>query len=384
MYATLNDIDVLGKRVIVRVDYNVPLKDGRVSNDKRIRETLPTIENLLRHGAKVILMSHLGRPDGKVVEEMRLAPVGEQLGKLLNRKIVLVNDCIGPAAEAAAHDLKEGQVLLLENLRFHPEEEADDLSFAEKLANLADIYVSDAFGTLHRAHASVEGITHFLPSAAGMLVEREIKMLSKVNNAERPFYAILGGVKVSDKIKVINNLLQKVDRLFIGGAMMCTFFLAKDYEMGKSKVEPAQVDLAKSLLANPKIVLPVDVLLDDGTVCKPDAVSKERACFDLGPETVAQWKKSLADAKTVVWNGPLGKFEEPQFAKATEAVAKALSELKATTIIGGGDSAAAIEKFGLEKQVSHVSTGGGASLEFFEGKVLPGIAALKRNYEKFF
>ncbi|MFH1409815.1 MAG: phosphoglycerate kinase [Nanoarchaeota archaeon] len=388
-YATLNDFNFSNKRVIVRVDYNVPLKDGQVANDKRIRATLPTLKFLLDQDARLILMSHLGRPDGKVVDSLRMDPVAKRLQELLKRKVIKMDDCIGPEVEAAAKNLKPGEVMLLENLRFHPEEEENNTEFAKKLASLAEYYVSEAFGTLHRAHASVAAITDYLPSAAGLLVSEELEMLSKLRSPEHPYYAILGGAKVSDKIKLIRSLLDKIDKLFIGGAMMCTFELAKGRAIGKSLVEPDQVELAKKLMKLPKLMLPIDGLLGDITGGNEKALHSELesvpddlAILDIGAETIASWKAALSDAKTIFWNGPLGLFERDAFSKGTYAIAETLSKTDALVIIGGGDSAAAIEKLGLQHKVTHVSTGGGASLEYVQGKELPGITALEKNFEK--
>jgi len=323
MYKTLKDFDFTGKRVIVRVDFNVPLKEGKVDNDKRIRSALPTINYLHEHEAKIILMSHLGRPKGKIVDELRMDPVAERLSELTGKKVTKLDDCVGEDVEKAVKGMAQEEIILLENLRFHAEEKENDDAFAQKLSRLADIYINDAFGAMHRAHASVEAITKHLPSGAGLLVEKELEMLSKVDDPERPFYAILGGLKVSDKIKVIDNLLKKVDKLFIGGAMMCTFGLAKGYEMGKSVIEPDKVGLAKELMKNEKLILPTDTVTGESLTEEAkaetygfDKVPKDRACLDVGPETVKSWKGLLNDAKTIIWNGPLGLSEVPSLQRA--------------------------------------------------------------------
>ncbi len=391
---TVKDLNAAGKRVLVRVDFNVPIKDGVVENDKRLRASLPTVQHLVSAGARVILMSHLGRPKGKPVDSMRLAPVAAAFGKLLGKEVRSIPECIGEIARKAAADLKDGEVLLLENLRFHPEEEGNDPAFARELASLGDMYVNDAFGTAHRAHASTEGITHHVKqSACGFLMEKELEFLGgAVNNPKRPFVAILGGSKVSSKIDVIQSLLPKVDRLLIGGGMAYTFYKAQGLSIGTSLCEADKVALAKEILekAGDKIVLPVDCVISDafdfdarkvGTLRTVSAreIPEGWSGLDAGPQTVIQYSEILAGAKTVLWNGPLGVFEIKETAVATFKIADALAQATqngATTIIGGGDSAAAIEKAGLEDRVSHVSTGGGASLEFLEGKELPGVNAL--------
>ncbi|MDK2820438.1 MAG: phosphoglycerate kinase [Clostridia bacterium] len=386
---TLKDLDVNNKKVLVRVDFNVPLKDGEVTDNTRIRAALPTIQYLVEHNAKVILMSHLGRPKGQVKEELRLDPVAKELEALLGRKVQKVNDCIGAEVEEAVANLKTGEVLLLENLRFHPEEEKNDPDFAKKLASLADIYVNDAFGTAHRAHASTEGVAHFLPAAAGFLLQKEIETLGKaLSNPERPFVAIIGGAKVSDKISVIKNLLTKVDTLIIGGGMANTFLRAKGYDMGKSLVEEDQIPLAKELIGavgerGVDLNLPQDLVVaqefkDDAPnqVVTVNAVPDGWMALDIGPETARSFANAIKGARTVVWNGPMGVFEMDTFARGTEAVAKAVAAVEGMSIVGGGDSVAAIEKAGVADQIGHISTGGGASLEFLEGKELPGIVAL--------
>lgn len=392
-FFTLNDLNVQGKRVLVRVDFNVPLdkKTGDVADDKRIRESLPTIRFLMEGGAKVILCSHLGRPGGKVVENLRMGKVAERLGKLLGKKVKKLDDCIGDSVRKETGKMESGDVLILENLRFHPEEEANDEHFSRELSGLAELYVNDAFGTCHRAHASTYGVAKYLKSAAGFLVEKELKIMGRaMESPKRPFIGILGGVKISDKIKVIESLLSRVDRLLIGGAMIFTFFAAQGTNVGKSIVEKDSIHLAKKFLGNPKIILPVDVVAADkfdmnanSKTVDADKIPDGWMGLDIGPKTVKNYTEILKDAKTVVWNGPMGVFEFDKFACGTKKIAEFLSSLDAVTIVGGGDSAAAVEKFGYSEKISHVSTGGGASLEFFEGKKLPGIAALEDSYRKF-
>ena len=387
---TVRDLDVAGKKVLVRVDFNVPLNDkGEITDDTRITASLPTIQYLLEQKAAVILMAHLGRPKGQVKPELSLAPVAKHLGKLLGKKILFAPDCVGEAAKAAASKLKAGHILLLENLRFHKEEEKNDMEVAEQLASLADLYVNDGFGVSHRAHASVEGVTHFLPAAAGFLLEKEIQYVGQaVTNPLHPFVAIIGGAKVSDKIGVISNLLDKVDTLLIGGGMANTFLAAQGHKMGKSLVEEDKLELAKELLAKAKknkvkLLLPTDLVM--AAAFAPDAahvtegvkhLNQEYMALDIGSETSKAYAEALAEAKMIVWNGPMGVFEMDAFCKGTEAVAKAVAKSRAVSIVGGGDSVAAIEKLGLAKRITHISTGGGASLEYLEGKVLPGVAAL--------
>lgn len=383
---TVRDIDVAGKRVLVRVDFNVPLEKGQVTDDTRIRAAIPTIRYLMDHGARVILMSHLGRPKGGPSDDLRLEPVARRLSELLGKEVRYVRDCIGPEVEAAVQALGEGEVLLLENLRFHPEEEKNDPAFAAQLAKLGDVYVNDAFGAAHRAHASTAGIAQYLPAVAGFLMEKELTFLGKALEApERPFVTILGGAKISDKIGVIRNLLSRVDRLLIGGGMANTFLKAQGYEMGDSLVEMESLDTARELLqaAGDKLRLPVDVVIADRfdndaerRVVKVDAVPAGWRVLDIGPETVEAFRAELANAKTVVWNGPMGVFEFPNFAAGTFAIAETLASLPATTIVGGGDSVAAVQKAGVAYQITHISTGGGASLEFLEGRTLPGVAVL--------
>ncbi len=385
---TIRDIQVAGKRVLVRVDFNVPLdKAGNITDDTRIRAALPSIQYLRDKGAKVILCSHLGRPKGKVAEEFRLTPVAKRLSELLGAPVTKTDDCIGPEVAKVVAAMKPGDVVLLENLRFYAEEEANDAGFARKLASLADLYVNDAFGTAHRAHASTEGVTHYLPGVAGFLMERELNFLGKALAAPtRPFVAILGGAKVSDKIGVIENLLPKVDQLIVGGGMANTFLKAQGYEVGASLLEADKIDLAKDLLkrAGSKLLLPVDVVVADDFKAEArhqtvamDKVPAGWRILDIGPKSTETFGAVLKKAKTVVWNGPMGVFEFPAFAAGTVAIAKALASTSATTIIGGGDSAAAVEQAGVADKMTHISTGGGASLEFLEGKLLPGVAALQ-------
>ncbi|MFQ6102219.1 MAG: phosphoglycerate kinase [Anaerolineae bacterium] len=383
---TIRDVDVHGKRVLVRVDFNVPLKEGAVADDTRIRAALPTIHYLLEHGAALILCSHLGRPKGKVVPGLMMDPVATRLAELLGRPVRKLDDCVGPEVEATAQAMQPGDIVLLENTRFHPEERANDPAFAQQLASLANIYVNDAFGSAHRAHASTEGVAHHLPAVAGFLMEKELEFLGRaVENPEHPFVAILGGAKISDKIGVIKNLLNQCDRLLIGGGMANTFFRAMGFEMGDSLVEEEAVPVAKVLLesARGRLVLPVDVVIADAfdndansRVVAPNEVSPGWRVLDVGPKTVSTFESALGGAKTVVWNGPLGVFEMPGFAQGTFDVARMLADLDGVTIIGGGDSAAAVRKAGLADRMTHVSTGGGASLEFLEGKALLGVAVL--------
>ena len=388
---TVKDIDLKGKKVFVRCDFNVPMDENqKITDNRRIVAALPTIKYLIEQNCKVILASHLGRPKGEVKTEFSLAPVAEELSQQLGQKVLMAKDVIGESAKSLAANLQEGQVMLLENVRFHREETDNDPEFAKELASMAEVFVNDAFGTAHRAHASTEGISHYLPSVSGFLIEKELKFLGDaLNNPERPFVAILGGAKVSDKIGVIDSLLEKVDTLMIGGGMAYTFFKAQGYEVGNSLCEPDKCDLALSLMNKAKekgvkFLLPIDTKI--GKEFKPDTESKTVAWteipegwegFDIGEKTIEMFKDELKSAKTVVWNGPLGLFEFDQFAIGTNAIAHALAELDATTIIGGGDSAAAVEKAGLADKMTHISTGGGASLEFLEGKKLPGIECLQ-------
>lgn len=391
---TIRDIDVAGKRVLVRVDFNVPLDaELHITDDTRITAALPTIYYLLGQGAAVILMSHLGRPKGKVVETMRLTPVAQRLSILLNKPVQTAPDCIGPEVEALAKNLQPGQVLLLENLRFHNEEEQNDPDFARQLASLGEVYVNDAFGTAHRAHASTEGVTHFLPGVAGYLMEREINFLGgALEHPRRPFAAIIGGAKVSDKIAILERLISMADMLLIGGGMANTFLKAKGCEIGDSLYEEGKVDIAGELITKSyqrglKFLLPTDVVIADrfaaGATHKVVAyneVPQGWRIMDIGPESIAAFRQALEGAVTIVWNGTLGVAEMPAFAEGTNAVIEILVERTrngATTIIGGGDSAAAVDQAGASEQMTHVSTGGGASLEFLEGRVLPGVAALQ-------
>ena len=388
---TVKDIDLRGKKVFVRCDFNVPMDENQnITDNRRIVAALPTIKYLIEQNCKIILASHLGRPKGEFKPEFSLAPVAKELSRLLGQEVLIAKDVIGESAKTLAANLQEGQVMLLENVRFHREETDNDPEFAKELASMAEVFVNDAFGTAHRAHASTEGISHYLPSVSGFLIEKELKFLGDaLNNPERPFVAILGGAKVSDKIGVIDSLLEKVDTLMIGGGMAYTFFKAQGYEVGNSLCEPDKCDLALSLMNKAKekgvkFLLPVDTKI--GKEFKPDTESKTVAWteipegwegFDIGEKTIEMFKDELKSAKTVVWNGPLGLFEFDQFAIGTNAIAHALAELDATTIIGGGDSAAAVEKAGLADKMTHISTGGGASLEFLEGKKLPGIECLQ-------
>lgn len=383
---TVRDADVGGRRVFVRCDFNVPLENGEISDDRRIVEALPTIRYLLDHGASVILASHLGRPKG-VSPEFSLAPVARRLSELLGREVSLLPDSIGEAVEARIRVMTPGEVVLLENVRFHPEEEANDAAFAGALASLADVYVNDAFGTAHRAHASTEGVARILPAYAGFLIEKEIEFLGRaLENPGRPFVAVLGGAKVKDKIAVIDSLLPKVDRLLIGGGMAFTFLKSRGLEIGRSLLDADSLSYAASVLssAGSKIMLPVDVVVARELsetaateIVSVETIPADAIGADIGPRSAVQFADVVRQAGTVIWNGPMGVFEMKPFEAGTRAVAGALAECSGTTIVGGGDSAAAIELFGFADKVSHVSTGGGASLEFLEGKELPGIAALQ-------
>lgn len=393
---TVQHLDCSGKRVLVRVDFNVPTKGDEVTDDTRIVAALPTIRYLLQKGARVVLMSHLGRPKGGPDPRYSMKPVRARLERLLRQDVAWADDCVGPAAERAAEALKAGQVLLLENLRFHAEEEKNDPAFAQQLAKLGDCYVNDAFGTAHRAHASTEGVTRYLkPAVGGFLMQKELDYLGKaLDQPARPFVAVLGGAKISGKIDVITSLLGKVDRLLIGGAMMFTFRKAQGLPVGRSLVEDDRIEMAKDVLAQAKaksvdLVLPVDCIASTaadgsapGTAKPADALGADEMGVDIGPESVALFASKLRDAKTVVWNGPMGIFEVPAFAAGTMGVAKEMAALKdrgAVTVVGGGDSVAAVQESGLAEKFSHLSTGGGASLEFLEGKVLPGVAALENE-----
>ncbi len=391
---TLSDISCKGKRVLMRVDFNVPLdQNGAITNDKRIVEALPSIRQVLETGGRLILMSHLGRPKGKVAPELSLAPAARRLSELLDTRVVMANECIGTEVMQQALALQDGEVMMLENLRFHPEEEKNDPEFARELASMGEIYVNDAFGTAHRAHASTEGICHYVPtSVAGFLIEKELKYLGNaLSNPERPFLAILGGAKISGKIDVLDNLFDKVDTVLIGGAMIFTFFKAQGNEVGTSLVEEDKVDLARQLLEkasarNIRMLLPEDVVTASAfsadaatSTVAIDSIPKTMMGLDIGPKTIDTYSKEILKARTIVWNGPMGVFEIDAFAKGTIAIAHALADATAKgaiSIVGGGDSAAAVMKAGLESGITHISTGGGASLEFLEGKELPGIAAL--------
>jgi len=393
MKKTIKDVDLKGKRVLIRADFNVPLDDKlNITDDIRIRASIPTIKYALDKGGKVILMSHLGRPDGKVVESMRLSPVAKRLEELLGKKVIALKDCIGTDVRCAVAAMKPTDIVLLENLRFHAEEEANDPAFAKELASLGDVFVNDAFGTAHRAHASTEGVTKYLPSVAGFLLEKEIEYLGNtVENPKRPFVAMLGGAKVKDKIKVIDNLLERCDAILIGGGMAYTFLKAKGKSIGNSKLdkdgfETAKAAIEKAAKKNIPLVLPVDNVIGD----KFDASANVKTVgedipdgwmgLDIGPKTVKLFEDKLKGAKTVVWNGPLGVFEMDKFANGTKDIANFLAGLKgATTIIGGGDTAAAMAKFKVDSKMTHISTGGGASLEYLEGRGLPGIDALQNK-----
>lgn len=388
---TIKDIDLKGKKVLARCDFNVPLDENKnITDNTRIVAALPTIKYLLENDCSIILCSHLGRPKGEFKPEFSLKPVAKELSRLLDKEVIMANDVVGEDATKKAKELKEGQILLLENVRFHREETDNDPEFSKKLASMAEIFVNDAFGAAHRAHSSTVGVASYLPAVSGLLIEKELKFLGNaLNNPQRPFVAILGGAKVSDKIGVIDSLLEKVDTLMIGGGMAYTFFKAQGYGVGNSLCEIDKLDLAKEAMAKAKekgvkLLLPVDTKV--GKEFKPDTESKVVAWteipedwegFDIGPKTIEMFKEELAKAKTVVWNGPLGLFEFDQFAIGTNEIAKTLAQIDATTIIGGGDSAAAVKKAGLQEKMTHISTGGGASLEFLEGKKLPGIECLQ-------
>ena len=385
---SVRDVNVKDKRVLVRVDFNVPLdKQGNITDDTRIRAALPTIRNLLDRGAALILMTHLGRPDGKVVDKLRLDPVAKRLEELLGAPVIKAPDSVGPEVQRIVSGLRPGQVVLLENVRFHPEEEANDPQFARELASLGDIYVDDAFGTAHRAHASTAGIAAYLPAYAGFLMEKEISTMGKaLENPGRPFIALIGGAKVSTKIAVLTNLLDKVDRLLIGGAMANTFLRAQGYSLGRSLVEEDKVPVAQELLrkSGEKLMLPVDVVVADRadaegetSVVSVDNIPADKMVVDIGPKTITAYSGILRQAMTVVWNGPMGVFEVPGYAAGTRAMAEALARSQAVSIVGGGDSVAALEQMGLADQITHVSTGGGASLEFLEGRALPGVEVLR-------
>ena len=391
---TVRDIDVTGKKVLVRCDFNVPLdkETGKITDNRRIRAAIPTIEYLIDHNAKVILCSHLGRPKGEFNLKYSLKPVAEELSKLLGKEVKLAKDVIGEDAEKLTSEIKEGEVVLLENVRFHKEEEENNPEFAKKLASFAEIYVNDAFGTAHRAHASTAGVADYLPAVSGFLIEKELEFLGNaLDNPERPFVAILGGAKVSDKIGVIENLLDKVDTLIIGGGMAYTFYKAQGHSIGTSICEEDKIDLANDILSkakekNVEILLPIDNHVSaeysneaEDKYVESAEIPEGFMGLDIGTKTIELFKNAIKNAKTVVWNGPLGVTEFSKFEEGTKAIAEALAETQAVTVIGGGDSAAAVEKFGLADKMTHISTGGGASLEFLEGKVLPGIACLNNK-----
>ena len=388
---SVRDLDLKGKRIFMRVDFNVPLNDaGEITDDTRIQASLPTIQYIAERGGRLILASHLGRPKGKPNPKMSLKPAATRLAQLLGKPVAFAPDCIGPEAEAAAKALKDGDVLLLENLRFHPEEEKNDPEFAQKLAALAEVYVDDAFGSAHRAHASTEGITHYLsPCAAGLLMEKELEYLGKaVGHPERPYVAIVGGAKVSDKIELVQNLMKFADSVLIGGAMAYTFLKAQGVEVGLSKVEADKLDLARDLLQFAErrsidLRLPLDHIVAEkldasaaAEVAPTRSIPTNRLGVDIGPATRADFAAQIAEAKTIVWNGPMGVFEIPQFAEGTVAIARAVADSSAVSVVGGGDSVAAVKKAGVEAKITHISTGGGASLEFLSGITLPGVAAL--------
>ncbi|TKH06767.1 phosphoglycerate kinase [Peribacillus simplex] len=387
---SIRDIELKGKRVFCRVDFNVPMQDGKISDDTRIRAALPTISYLTEQGAKVILASHLGRPKGQVVEELRLAPVAERLSELSGKDVQKAEEAYGETVQSIIDNMQDGEILLLENVRFYPGEEKNDQELAKSFAALADVYVNDAFGAAHRAHASTEGIAHHLPAVAGLLMEKELSVLGKaLSNPERPFTAIIGGAKVKDKIGVIENLLEKVDHLIIGGGLGYTFIKAQGHEIGNSLLEEDKIELAKSFIESAKekgvkLHLPIDAVVTaefspDAETANVDidSIPNDKMALDIGPKTSELFADVIKSSKLVIWNGPMGVFEFDKFANGTKTVARALAEAKDTySIVGGGDSAAAAEKFGLAEKMSHISTGGGASLEFMEGKELPGVVAL--------
>jgi phosphoglycerate kinase len=388
---TVRDVDVTRKRVLVRVDFNVPMDpDGRIADDARIRACLPTIEYLVKRQARTILCSHLGRPGGKVVQELRLAPAAKRLSELLDRPVKALNDCIGPQVEKAVSELRDGEITLLENLRFYPQEEANDPGFARSLSRLADIYVDDAFGSCHRAHASIVGVAQYLPAVSGFLLQKELETLTGlVSNPARPFATVIGGAKLATKLGLLSNMITKVNSLLIGGGMAATFLKSQGYGVGNSVVETGQVEgvldvMRKAKSAGVEVVLPQDFLVADKLqagaatrVVPMDKVPEGWIIADIGDKSVEAFSRVLGKCKTVFWNGPLGVFEIPEFAEATRSLAKVLANLKATTIIGGGSTAEAVEEMGLTKKMSYVSTGGGASLELLQGKVLPGVAVLQ-------
>jgi phosphoglycerate kinase len=385
-------VDWSGKTALVRVDFNVPIEDGRIADDTRIRAVLPTLNYLQERGARSVLVSHFGRPKGRPDPKYSLAPVAERLGELLEAPCAFGRDCVGPDAEAAVRPLKQGEVVLLENLRFHPEEEANDPGFAQQLARLGDVFVNDAFGAAHRAHASTEGVAHFLPAVAGLLMEKEISALgTALHNPRRPFVAVIGGAKVSTKLGVLQNLIDKVDALLIGGGMANTFLKAEGREVGRSLLEADLVPTATELQGQARergtrLLLPKDVVvttsLDGDATARTTTVEQVRPdelIADIGPESTRAYEAEVRGAGTVLWNGPMGVFEKPRFAAGTLAIARAMAESKATTVVGGGESVQAVEQAGVADRLTHVSTGGGASLEFIEGKVLPGVAVLRSD-----
>lgn len=389
---TIRELDVSGKKVLVRVDFNVPLDDqGKVADDTRIAATLPTIKHLLDNDARVILMSHLGRPKGKVVDTLRLTGVAARLGELLGREVKKVDDCVGPIVEQAVSELQSGEVILLENLRFHPEEEQNDPEFAQQLALLADLYVNDAFGTAHRAHASTAGVASLLPAAAGFLMEKEVKALGSIlTDPPHPFVAVLGGAKVADKIGVLNNMVAKVDTIIFGGGMANTFLLAQGKEIGDSLVDKEHLDFARDFLQKAQnmgvqVELPEDLVIAPvsgeglSRVVAAGEVPAGWRALDIGPQTAKRYQSLIKEGKSAFWNGPMGVFEQDEFARGSEAVARALTDPDLISVVGGGDSLAVLEKFGLAGKVTHASTGGGASLEFLEGRELPGLAALVKK-----
>ena len=389
---SIRDVELAGKRVFCRVDFNVPMQDGVITDDTRIRAAVPTIRYMVDAGAKVILASHFGRPKGQVVEEMRLTPVAAHLSALLGKEVTKLGDSVGEEVKAAVAGMKNGDVLLLENVRFHPGEEKNDPELAKSFAELADLFVNDAFGTAHRAHASTAGIAQYIPAVSGLLMEKEIRFMGgALSNPERPFTAIVGGAKVKDKIAVIENLLTKVDHLIIGGGMANTFLKAQGYAIGASLCEDDKLDLARSLMEQAKersvnLMMPIDVVVADRFAADAekktvaiDAIPEGWMALDIGPKTVEAYHRVIVESKTVVWNGPMGVFEMDAFAQGTIGVARAMKECSGTTIIGGGDSVAAVEKAGVAEEMTHISTGGGASLEFMEGKELPGVTVLSDN-----
>ena len=391
---TIEDVNVRGKRVLVRVDFNVPRnkETGEITDDARMRAALPTLQYLIDHGAKVIVMSHLGRPKGKVVEELRLTEVGKHLSELLGKPIRKMDDCIGPDVEAAVAEMKDGDVILLENVRFYPQEEKNDVHFSKELAKLGDIYVNDAFGTAHRAHGSTAGVGVFLPSVTGYLMKKELTALGNaLMRPVKPFVAIIGGAKISDKIGVVSYLIGRADTIIIGGGMANTFLAAQGYDMKASLVEPESIEVAKETLeqaknAGTELLLPVDVTIaaafdapETAKAADIDAIDDGWMALDIGPKTIEKYVAKVADAKTVIWNGPMGVFEQDVFAVGTNALAKAVAESDAYSVVGGGDSVAAVKKSGMADKINHISTGGGASLEFMEGRVLPGLAIIEER-----